>query len=65
MGALIIVLGLGWLAYQLIKDACIKDVTQNHDFDIRQAFIDSSSGKYSKKELNKRMNNGYYNKKKK
>lgn len=53
MGALIIVLGLGWLFYQLIKDACIKDVTQNHDFDIRQAFIDSSSGKYSKKELNK------------
>lgn len=64
MGGLIIVLGLGWLVYQFIKDASITDVTKNQDIDFRQAFIDSSSGKYSKKELNKRMNNGYYNKKK-
>ncbi|MGN0317429.1 MAG: hypothetical protein ACI4E1_05765 [Lachnospira sp.] len=65
MGAIIIVLGLGWLVYQLIKDVCITDVTKNQDIDFHQAYIDSVTGKCNGKELNKRMNNGYYNMNKK
>ena len=61
MGGLIVILGLGWLAYQLIKDACIKPVHPDSDF--RQALIDLSNGKCTPKEMDKRMVNGYYAKK--
>lgn len=54
------VLGFGWLAYQLIKDACIKPVPPGTDY--RQAVIDSAKG-IKGKELDKRMTNGYYVKK--
>lgn len=60
MGWLVIVLGLGWLAYQLIKDAFTKPVPPGTDY--TQAIIDSSRG-VSGKEINRRMTNGYYVKK--
>ena len=60
MGGLIIVLGLGWLFYQLIKDASIKPVPPGTDY--TQAIIDSSKG-VSGKEIDRRMTNGYYVKK--
>ena len=52
---------MGWLVYQFIKDACIKPVPPGTDY--RQAIIDSSKG-VSGKEINRRMTNGYYVKKK-
>ena len=64
MDGIIIVLGLGWLAYQFIKDACVTDVTENQNINFRQAYIDSVTGKCNGKEMNKRLNNGYYNIKK-
>lgn len=60
MGGLIIVVGLGWLVYHLLKDACIKPVPPGTDY--TQAIIDSSRG-VSGKELDRRMTNGYYVKK--
>lgn len=39
-----------------------KDITVNHDVDFRQAYIDSMTGKCNGKELNRRLNSGYYNK---
>lgn len=60
MGAVIIVLGLGWLIYQLIKDASIKPVPPGTDY--TQVIIDSAKG-VKGKELDKRMTNGYYVKK--
>lgn len=39
-----------------------KDITRDHEVDFRQAFIDSSTGKCNGKELNRRLNSGYYNK---
>lgn len=39
-----------------------KDITANHEVDFRQAFIDVNTGKCSGKELNRRLNSGYYNK---
>ncbi len=61
MGGLIIVLGLGWLIYQLIKDANIKPASKGTDY--RQAFIDLNTGKCNAKEMDKRVSNGYYVKK--
>ena len=63
----LIIIGLGWLIYQCIKDACIKDVTKDGNYDIDAAFRDSCKigkpGGISKKEFIRRENNGYYNKK--
>lgn len=62
MGGLLIVLGLGWLGYQLVKDGTTKPAAPNTDY--RQAFIDSYTKGISGKELDRRITNGYYSKKK-
>ena len=58
--AKLIIRYLGWLEYQLIKDASIKPVPPGTDY--TQAIIDSSRG-VSGKEIDRRMTNGYYVKK--
>lgn len=64
MSGVIILLGVLWLIYQFVKDASINDVTKDQDIDFRQAYIDVNTGKCSGKELNKRLNNGYYDRNK-
>lgn len=62
MGALLVIIGLGWLAYTILKEEVFtKHVPPNTDY--RQAFIDSYKHNLSGKELDKRMTNGYYVKK--
>ncbi len=61
MGGLLIIVGLGWLLYRIIKDETTKPVPPNTDY--RQAFIDLNTGKCDAKESNKRVTNGYYVKK--
>lgn len=61
MGTLLVIIGLTWLVYQLIKDAAIKPASPNTDY--RQAFIDLNTGKISAKECDRRITNGYYSKK--
>ena len=56
MGGLFIVIGLGWLLCQIIKDETTKPVPPNTDY--RQAFIDLNTGKCDAKESNKRVTNG-------
>ncbi|MDP4118158.1 MAG: hypothetical protein Q8873_03085 [Bacillota bacterium] len=60
MGALIII-GIVWVIWQIIKEAGITQVPKDTDF--RQVFIDSHSGKYSNKQMNKRVDGGEYVKK--
>lgn len=62
MAGFLLFVGIIWLVYNFIKEASIKPM--HPDTDIRQAYIDSVTGKVSKKELNKRLSNGYYAKKK-
>ena len=62
MGGLIILLGLGWLIWQLIKDASIKPCPPGHDH--TAAISDYYKNGLSKKEFNRRINSGYYVKKK-
>ena len=62
MSGLIIVLGLGWLVWQLIKDASIKPCPPGHDH--KAAISDYYKNGLSKKEFNRRINSGYYVKKK-
>lgn len=64
MSGLIIVIGIIWLIYQFAKDASINDVTKDQDIDFRQAYIDVNTGKCNGKELNKRLNNCYYDRNK-
>ncbi len=59
-GILLIVIGLGWFLWQLLKDASITHVPKGTDY--RQAYIDSHKG-ISGKQLDRRMSNGYYKKK--
>lgn len=61
MGTIIIILGFGWVIWQLIKDASIKPVPKGTDF--RQVYIDRATHKYSDKEITKRVDQGYYVKK--
>lgn len=61
MDILVIILGLGWLAYRIIKEALVKPAPPNTDY--RQAFIDLNTGKISAKECDKRVTSGYYQKK--
>lgn len=56
-----IIAGVIWIAYQLIKDSNTKQVPPNSDF--IQAQTDYYSGKYSIKEIDKRLKNGCYVKK--
>lgn len=60
MGALVVILGIGWLVYTILKEEVFThQVPKGTDY--RQAYIDSS--KVSGKELNRRLQNGYYVKK--
>ena len=59
MGAILIIVGIIWLIVALCKDASIKNVPDDTDF--RQVYLDSN--KLSKKELNRRLDSGYYVKK--
>ena len=61
MTALIIIAGIVWVVYMLAKDASIKQVPKDSDF--IQANQDYYSGKYSAKEVDKRLKNGCYVKK--
>lgn len=58
---ILILLGLGWLLLASIKDTTTREIPPNQDF--RQAYIDSHSG-VSGKEISRRLDNGYYTKKK-
>ena len=60
MAALWIFAGAIWLIYNLIKDSSTKQVPPGQDFS--QAQRDYYSGKCSKKEMEKRLYNGYYKK---
>ena len=61
MGAFLIIIGLGWLVITILKEETTKQAPPNTDW--RQVFIDSNSGKFSAKEVDKRVTNGYYVKK--
>lgn len=58
MGALLIIVGIGWLVYTIAKEETTKPAPPNTDY--RQAFIDLNTGKCNAKESNKRVTNGYY-----
>lgn len=60
-GILVVIVGFGWLGKEIIKDSCTKQVPKGTD--IRQAFLDINSGKYSAKEVDRMMSRGYYVKK--
>lgn len=51
-------LGLGWLAWQFIKDASIKPCSLGHDH--TAAISDYYKNGLSKKEVNRRIDSGYY-----
>lgn len=55
---LLLIIGISWLVYQLIKDGSIKQCSDGTDH--RRAYNDLITGKIDKKELNKRLSNGYY-----
>lgn len=57
---LVILIGLGWLAYTILKEEVFTKQVP-HGTDYRQAYIDSS--KLSGRELNRRLQSGYYVKK--
>lgn len=60
MGALVVILGIGWLVYTILKEEVFTyQVPSGTDY--RQAYIDSN--KISGKELNRRLQSGYYVKK--
>ena len=61
MSAIWIFAGIIWLVYNLVKDSNTKQVPNGSDF--VQANQDYYSGKYSAKEVDKRLKNGYYVKK--
>ena len=56
-----IIAGIIWLICQLVKDSNTKQVPKGSDF--IQAQTDYYSGKYSIKDVDKRLKNGYYVKK--
>lgn len=60
MGALVVILGIGWLVYTILKEEVFTHQVPSGT-DYRQAYIDSN--KISGKELNKRLQSGYYVKK--
>lgn len=50
-------LGLGWVAKEIVKDSCIKPAAKGTDY--RQATIDLAKG-VDPKTVDKRISNGYY-----
>jgi len=62
MGALLVIIGLGWLIGTILKEEVFtRPVPSNTDY--RQAVIDSYKYNLSGKELDRRLTNGYYVKK--
>lgn len=62
MGALLVIIGLGWLIGTILKEEVFtRPVSPNTDY--RQAVIDSYKYNLSGKELDRRLTNGYYVKK--
>lgn len=59
-GILLVIIGLCWFLWQLLKDVSITHVPKGTDY--RQAYIDSYKG-ISGKQLDRRISNGYYKKK--
>ena len=62
MTALCILAGIIWIMWVLCKESSTKQVPMDSDF--IQANNDYYSGKYSIKEINKKLQNGDYVKKK-
>lgn len=62
MGGLLILIGLVWLAWNLIKDASIKPCPPGHDH--TAALSDCYKNHLSQKEFNRRIDSGYYVKRK-
>ena len=61
MGGLLILIGLGWMVIQIIKDASIKPCPPGTD--IREAVADKYANNLSAKESARRLDSGYYVKK--
>lgn len=61
MGGLLILIGLGWMVIQIIKDASIKPCPPGTD--ILEAVSDSYANNLSAKESARRLDSGYYVKK--
>ena len=62
MGAILVIIGLGWLFGTILKEEVFtKQAPLNTDY--RQAFIDLNTGKINAKECDRRVTNGYYVKK--
>ena len=59
MGALIIVIGIGYILYNLIKEGL--EPTNTHYTDWDKYNKDAMSGKYSAKQLGKMAEQGKYN----
>lgn len=60
---IIVIAAVIWVISQLCKDASIKPAPQGTD--AVQVNIDRCSGKYTDREIDKRIQNGYYVKKEK
>ena len=58
-GILLVIIGVGWLLFKLISEACITPAPKGTDY--RQVTIDLNKG-VSAKTVNKRISNGYYKK---
>ena len=58
MDGLIILAGIVWVIYQLAKDAAIKQVPEGTD--ATTVLSDRYSGKYTDKEIDRRIYIGYY-----
>ena len=58
---ILFIAGIVWVIYQFCKESTIKPAPKGTD--VRQVNIDRCSGKYTDKEINKRIQNGYYVKK--
>ena len=60
MGALVIIGGIVWLLYNLIKEAC--EPTQTRPFDYEAYNKDVSSHNYSSKQIAKKLEHGEWRK---
>lgn len=61
MGVILILFGIGYIIYQIIKDEMVKPVSK--DFDWKAAIIDQSKNNLSPREYNRRIDAGYYDRK--
>lgn len=62
MGIILIIIGIGWLIWILLKEEVFaRPAAPNTDY--RKAHIDLTSGKISKREYDRRLTSGYYSKK--